>query len=671
MNLYGVPGALDTPTAHAPSDAEFYLSYANLEDMSHANMAFQISPRLTGVFRYSWLDDFRGFSVYYDRSFDLRYQLAEETSTTPAITVGLQDFGGTGIYAGEYVVATKTFGRLRASAGLGWGRYGERNAVENPLGIFSDRFRERPSRAGGVGRVEATHWFRGDMAPFGSLQYLLTDDVLLNLEYSPDEYSSEQEEGVFTPESPINVGLQYRLDNGIVLGASYLYGSLLSANVGFTLNAKSPGAVSGGTGGAPLPVAVRPKGVLRDLGWSADPAQTDDLRARISTSLQDEGLGVDAISVSADRIAVRFRNGRYVSGAQAIGRAARVLTHVAPDSVEVFVLEPVSSSGLSASQVTLKRSDLEDLAYDPEASWKSFARAQIDDVGPIAGYTLAEGRFPRLTYGVSPYLSSSYFDPAEPIRLDVGLQLSGRAEPVPGLVLSGAVRHKLLGNRGSLPDSTSVLPPVRTDGYRYAQTETRLSNLQGAYYFHPSEDVFARVSVGYFEAMFAGISSEVLWKPVDSRLAFGVELNRVQQRDYDQRLDLQDYAVTTGHVSAYYEAENGYYYQVDAGRYLAGDWGTTLTVDREFDNGVRVGAFATLTDVSADDFGEGSFDKGMRFTIPVSALSGRQTQRSISRTVRPVQRDGGARLSIQGRLYGQVRAFHEEKLEGNWGRFWR
>ena len=99
--------------------------------------------------------------------------------------------------------------------------------------------------------------------------------------------------------------------------------------------------------------------------------------------------------------------------------------------------------------------------------------------------------------------------------------------------------------------------------------------------------------------------------------------------------------------------------------------GATLSLDREFDNGWKVGAFATLTDVSFDDFGEGSFDKGIRFTVPLSWLLGRPSRASYSSTIRPVTRDGGARLEVDGRLYDTVRDYDRDGLVAEWGRFWR
>ena len=107
------------------------------------------------------------------------------------------------------------------------------------------------------------------------------------------------------------------------------------------------------------------------------------------------------------------------------------------------------------------------------------------------------------------------------------------------------------------------------------------------------------------------------------------------------------------------------------GKYLAGDVGATLSLDREFANGWRFGAFATLTDASDEEFGPGSFDKGIRVTIPLDWLMGRQAGNSVSRTFRPYSSDGGARLNVSGRLYETIRDYQVNELDYQWGSFWR
>ncbi len=84
-----------------------------------------------------------------------------------------------------------------------------------------------------------------------------------------------------------------------------------------------------------------------------------------------------------------------------------------------------------------------------------------------------------------------------------------------------------------------------------------------------------------------------------------------------------------------------------------------------------MGAFFTLTNVSSEEFGEGSFDKGIRLEIPISWLTGRPSRNKIAQTIRPVLRDGGARLNVRNRLYGVTREARAQDLSRGWGRFWR
>ena len=102
------------------------------------------------------------------------------------------------------------------------------------------------------------------------------------------------------------------------------------------------------------------------------------------------------------------------------------------------------------------------------------------------------------------------------------------------------------------------------------------------------------------------------------------------------------------------------------GQYLAKDKGATLELRRTFDNGWKVGVWATRTDVSAKDFGEGSFDKGLYFRVPLNALFGRNSRSYYYSRLRPIQRDGGARLEgFSGELWHSLRDVRYDLLEKN------
>ena len=87
------------------------------------------------------------------------------------------------------------------------------------------------------------------------------------------------------------------------------------------------------------------------------------------------------------------------------------------------------------------------------------------------------------------------------------------------------------------------------------------------------------------------------------------------------------------------------------GRYLAEDSGITLDFSRRFKTGLHIGAFFTLTDISKEEFGEGSFDKGFYFQIPIESFYSNYKRGHTSFGLKPLTRDGGARMIIPQSLY--------------------
>lgn len=670
-NTYGYPGLIDMPSALSRPDAELAFTSSYFKNQTRNTITFQITPRLSGSFRYSNIENFRREgSELFDRSFSLQYRLIDENPNNwqPAVAVGLNDFLGTGIYSSEYVVATKTLGHgVRVTGGLGWGRLAGVGGFDNPLGFISDAMKTRPAvDVGQGGTVDTEQFFRGDAAFFGGIEWQATEKLAFTAEYSSDAYPFE-DGSAFERKSPYNFGVSYQYRPGITLGAHYLYGSEFGVQATFATNPKSP---RGGPGYDRAPMPVLPRRSAEALGWSVESIGETRVQNAVQSALAQSGLTLHGFSASGRTVRVEVENATYSNTAQVIGRTARALTNSVPAGVETFTIVPVVK-GISGAAVTLNRADLEELEYEYDNSWSSFARATFEpDTGPLSPIS---GRYPQFEWQLRPYLSPSLFDPDDPIRVDVGLELSAQYQPAPGFEIRGAVRKKLAGNLDeSTRASTSVLEKVRSDFNIYdREGDPAITELVGAYYFKPGEDLYGRVTAGYLEPMFGGISTELLWKPIDSPFALGAELNYVKQRDFDQLFGFRDYEVATGHVSGYWDMGNGFHSQLDVGRYLAGDWGTTFTLDREFKNGWKVGAFATFTDVSFDDFGEGSFDKGLRFEIPISTVTGQPNTDKLSYVMRPVQRDGGARLNVSDRLYETVRELHKPELQDGWGRFWK
>lgn len=126
------------------------------------------------------------------------------------------------------------------------------------------------------------------------------------------------------------------------------------------------------------------------------------------------------------------------------------------------------------------------------------------------------------------------------------------------------------------PPNDSKLPRVRTRVREYVQNDVYVNNLQANYFQYFGNGFYGQVYGGYLETMFGG--AEVLYRPVDSNWAFGIDANYVKQRDWRSAQDMMkftDYSVKTGHLTAYWTPPSAQDVLVKAsvGQYLAGDKG--------------------------------------------------------------------------------------------------
>ena len=686
LGLWGMTGLIDMPSGESLPDGFLSFSHSRFGPISRNTLTFQITPRLSGSFRYVEIRHFNdrfcppdctggnAFQKYYDRNFDLRYQVLKESKYFPAVTIGLQDFVGTGLSAAEYIVATKNVGHgIKVTAGLGFGRLGSYRPIAAPLG-------PRPRINFGVGgNFNFGPFFRGNMAPFGGIEWQINDKWGLKAEYSSDAYREESRiRRTFVRSSPFNFGVEYQVSDAIRLGAYELYGTELGISVNIVLNPNE--RPSGGIGGpGPEPVQPRPSIASNpdswSTGWVTEPGAPSILIGNITRKLEDTGIRVESLSLTADTAQIRIRNVLYDASAQAIGRVARVLTQTLPASIETFEIIPVVY-GLPAAKITVRRSDIESLEFAPDGATTLRARTAITSAGaPYPNLALNPNIYPKFSWSIAPFTRTRLFDPGNPFQIEAGARLSGSVEVSPGFLLSGAVTKNVLGQLGfARLRNNSLLPHVRTDADLYdVYGDPGIETLTASYFASVAPNLYGRISVGYLERMYGGVSTELLWKKPGNRLALGVELNYAKQRNPNGGLgfDYFHYSIPTGHVSAYYDLGKGYQAQLDVGQYLAGDRGGTLTLTREFSTGWKVGVFATLTNVSAKQFGEGSFDKGITIEIPIAWLIGNPTTATRQVTIRPIQRDGGARLAVDRRLYDLLKRDGQSGLDSQWGRFWR
>ena len=200
-----------------------------------------------------------------------------------------------------------------------------------------------------------------------------------------------------------------------------------------------------------------------------------------------------------------------------------------------------------------------------------------------------------------------------------------------------------------IPPENTYPAQVRSDVKDYLRNfgdGIFIGRAQFDYHLTPKKNHHLMISAGILEEMFSGIGFEYLYFNQNFNYAFGFEVFDVTKRDYEMRFGTLDYKNVTGSVNLYYRNYDiiPFDAKLSYGEYLAGDEGVTIELSRSFLNGAKFGVFASFTDVSSEQFGEGTFDKGIFFNIPVFG-------NYINYSWRPLTKDPGAKLNRKHTLH--------------------
>jgi len=652
---FGGVGLIETRTARMRSDGVVEAGVSQRHQRRFSFINWQALPWLEATFRLTdRLNGTTGRGTTTDRAFDLRARLWTENDWRPALAVGVQDVIGTGIYSGEYIVGSKRFWGFDVSLGMGWGRLSTSADLPNPLGFGLAAFDTRPRNVGEGGVPNFTNLFRGPrVGVFGGVEWNVPDiptplgdisGLRVKVEYSADRLRDER--GGYPArttglrgrvDSRFNAGIQWQND-WLDVGAAFVHGTDAVLRVSLRLDPLDPPRAFRV---APPAMAPRPEPV--------EEYSIDSVAAGLFPALRGVGFVPVALDIQGDEAVVTVGGGRHRTLAQMAGRVLRAAQPHLPASVERIRLV-AESGGATIAQLVVVRAAMEEMAAGRGSAEEVFGTARLLPPAPaIGGYRLAG---PRVSWGIEPRLNLLVGDPQASLRYQLGVAAGGRVELGWGFSIAGSVQQTLVQDLDRGLPSNSVLPRVRSDYARYARLgTTAIPAFYAERLWNPAPDWFARITAGLLEPMFAGVGAEVLWRPHDSAVAVGLDVNWVAQRNYRQRFSMLGYSTVTGHASLYWDTPWWNIYTVlRAGRYLAGDWGGTVEIGRRFDSGVEVGGFFTLTDVRFSRFGEGSFDKGIFVRIPFD-LFGPSTRARANLNIRPVQRDGGQRLAVDNPLW--------------------
>jgi len=673
---FGGVGLMQMPTGRMADEGEFTFSYTQNKEYEYYSFSLQLMPWFESTIRYtevqdveySAFDSFSGDTKYADKGIDAKLRLLKESNWLPELSVGIRDIGGTGLFDGEFIAATKSlatdnYGQFDFTLGLGWGYLGQSGNTSNPICEYRDSFCSRTSSySGNGGGIDLERWFHGNSALFGGIEYqTLYAPLRLKLEYDGNDYSQDfpvtRGNTTIIQDSPWNFGFVYGLSDYADLRLSYERGNTITLGISLAsnFNENTPMLIN-------KPIELTSSTIDHETNWpSVDKALS-----------KNAGYNNNTIFIDDRTLTLVTEQDKYRNRNTAIDRAADLISTSFPHQFDnVSIIEENKGIIVKKSDISLsKYLDYKDVNYiNPEIE-DTITDNNIDN--PINKNLVYDGN-ESLSYGLAPHLTQTVGSAEDFYLYSFGINANTSYKFLTSWEFTSSLYFNLTDNFNkfnyTVPTSDGTSNPrVRTLAREYIHdNQVYINNLQLTNFQKYSSNWYQQTYFGYLESMFAGFGSEVLYRQKNANWALGLDWNIITQREPDSWLGTfnnpWEYSEseevlaqgTTGHASIYYRPQWDFLedtlFRLDYGKFLAQDIGAQLDFSKQFKSGIIAGVYASKTDMSAEEFGEGSFTKGFYFTVPFDILTIKPSTSRANFHWQPLTRDGGQKLGKQNSLY--------------------
>ena len=684
---YGTVGLIQMPSArmHPGGTVGFTWTHADPylrgSIMGHPFDWFEASYQYTDVnnFLYSDSPEFSGTQSYKDKSFDAKFRLIKERQLIPQVAVGFRDFGGSALFASEYIVASKLIGNIDFTLGVGFGTISNRN-ISNPLAKIAPRFesRERAIIADSQGGdINYGKFFGGKEAGlFGGVEIFLPKlkGTRLKIEYDTTNYAGAPDGGEgYLPviqDGKFNYSFIYPITKNFHVKLGYIRNNTLS--FGFSIAGNYSGRSSSLISKTNPPPKIDNAEIYQKV---VNAEKAENLYKSSLKILRDNNLYLQSANVDNNRYEITFVQSKYLNNAQALGRMTHILNEISPDVIEEFSLSTINADqSLFAVDIPRAGYNLYKVGKKTDALLEEVRIYKPDPKQHLKHDYRPRRKLPTTIYKISPAIRSQIGGPDGFYFGDLSLSIHSETLIKRNFNILGVASIGLINNFDELKlASDSILPHVRTDivSYLKESKKSHITRLQANYFGNPYKSIYTKISAGIFEPMFAGYGGEVLYKPFGQSFGIGAELWHVRQRSFRQLLSFRDYETITGHMNFYYrEPRSRVLFHLRGGRYLAKDSGVTFNLSRDFSSGLNMGVFFSITDISKAEFGEGSFDKGFFFNLPIQVFFQEYSRGQTGFGLRPLTRDGAQFLVHAQNLWGTTYQASKAQIENEWEGFY-
>ncbi len=647
----GIGGHVEMPSAFMLADGETSFSYSADSARDVLALGFQALPGLDLSLAFPTYH--AGSPTGSDPSLNIRATLWDSADGRTALALGLSGLFANDRNGGEYLVMSHRAGDFELSAGIGWGIYGAGGPIGAP---FGPRPATTPEHFMGF-----DHLFRGNAAPFVGVTWDTPIPKLsLSAEYAIDSINNTDDPRAMVP----NVALRYDLGKGLQLEAYSRGLETTGFMLTFNGNPQRP-YVPPHAGIGPQPILIRSADAVRDPHWADDSAQRAAKLEGLQAGLEQEDIRLLEAHFTGTEASVTVYAPGEANRARTTGRVARMLARIMPASVETFRIIH-ANDGYVTSAVVISRSGMEAAVDQPEGAMMAWDTTQIQGGTSSANGADFMAVDPRgFSWNIRPSID---FDLSSTNGIETSFRVSanGTYTLSRSSWISGSIGYTLAGRPTPIPPP--LTPQIRKDIGAYDFTLPSLDSLTYTTRFKLAPDVYARASVGLFERQYGGVSAEVLWRPADSRLAFGLEVTEAVKRAYQAPFGFLDLNATTAIASVYWDTGlAGTNVQFDFGQYLAGDMGAQLKLSRRFTNGWDV----SLATAWSENMGDKELGWTIGVQIPVGWTYPTNNTRRLGTSL------GGAglgenasRVRGTGEIYDLLRPTNMQTLNDGWGDFW-
>lgn len=682
ISNYGTIGLLQMPSARFHEEGTLAFSWSSNKPYQRGSILaypfdwFEASYQYTDVNNALYSDNklFSGNQTYKDKSFDAKFKLANESKYFPAIALGFRDLAGTGIFSSEYLALSKRFNNLDFTLGVSWGIMSAQG-YSNPLVDYDIKFKTRTALQDTLGgEFSIDSYFSGPMGAFAGAEIVIPNmrGTRFLIEYDSIDYSQQGFNDVNDPfliylnrtqASKINFGFMYPVTENLHFKLGYTKGNTLNFSFSFkqSIGRKSSTVKKY----EPLIKNYDPAVAKRVLAKDERLLYLAALR-----HLSENNLYLQNADISDDTFSLSYAQSKYHSGVKSLGRVATILDDLSPDKIKTFEVTYLNGAlGLNKARIdrdSFKRnqsSALYVVAKDNITLEKTEHFREDYEYNPITN-------FPSHIWGIKPTLRQQIGGPDGFYFGELRMQLDSEVLFSNSLNFITKFSVGIIDNFDTLKlNSDSVLPHVRTDivAYLKESQQYNIEKMELNYYMSIGPEVYAKFSAGMFEMMFGGYGGEILYRPFKKNWAIGLDAWDVQQREYNMLFGFRDYRTATGHINFYYkEPRSKVVLTLKGGRFLAKDSGVLIDFARRFDSGLRMGVFFAQTDISKQEFGEGSFDKGFYFQLPIDIFSSKHSKATSGIGLRPLTRDGAAYLNRSHTLFGVTEQGSKINLTRDW-----